>query len=229
MVRAVDVAGLAALQRQRRAELGHRVGQRTARHREIDHLGREQRSQPEVVGADPVHRGVVRVQPGVVVDVHAGQRLQFQQAVMDAAEQFAVFRVNTVAARPAAVEIRLFVEPPQAMLGCQRVADQDGQGTRQFVVLVVALEQAANSLPAGDFVAVLEHGHDQRLRPLTLQADQCGTVELLVECGRRSLQQTFGQVVEFGESRCGHAGRRSWSSSGGGQDTVIGSTKKGQT
>jgi hypothetical protein len=69
---------------------------------------------------------------------------------------------------------------------------------------VMAFEQPAQRLPAGDLVAVLQDGDEQRPFLLAGQGNQGGAVQLLVQCGCRPLQQPVGQVIEFCEFRRRH-------------------------
>ena len=104
-----------------------------------------------------------------------------------------------IAAGPAAVEVRLVFEPAQAMLCRQWVADQNEQGTWQFVKLVVALEEAANGFPAGDFISMLKYGNYQGAFITTLEMNQGGAVDLLIKSGRRALKKAFRYVVQLDE------------------------------
>ena len=144
------------------------------------------------------------VQPRVVVDIDHRQWLQFLHALVDLAEQTRVFTVTFIAAGPAAVEVRLVVEPAQALLCRQWVADQDEQGTWQFVKLVVALEEAANGFPAGDFISMLKHGDHQGALVTTLKVYQCGAINLLIQGRCRTLEKTIRYVIQLSEVQRNH-------------------------
>ena len=69
----------------------------------------------------------------------------------------------------------------------------------------MVFEETADGFPAGDFVSMLKHGDYQGTLVTTLEVDQGGPVELLIQSGCRALEKAFGQVIELFEVQRNHS------------------------
>ena len=63
----------------------------------------------------------------------------------------------------------------------------------------MVFQKSTDCFPAGDLVAMLEHGDEKWLPVLAFEVNQCRTIQHVVQGGSRALQQSVRNMVEFGK------------------------------
>jgi hypothetical protein len=159
------VAGLAAFDGQRGAERregGRLCSRQTA---EADDGAGKQQGKVQGRLVQPTDHAVVRIETGVVVNIDAGEEAARLHQAMNLAASRRV-PANPCAQSlpwPDAVVVGLIVEPTQTFTRGGDVADKNRQRPRQQP-LAVGTQHALQRDDAAVFVAVQEHGDEQRRR-----------------------------------------------------------------
>ena len=63
----------------------------------------------------------------------------------------------------------------------------------------MVFQKSTDCFPAGNLVAMLEHGDEKWLPVLAFEVNQCGTIQHMVQGGSRTFQQSVRNMVEFGK------------------------------
>lgn len=201
--RAVGLIGLAAFHGHRRAQLTHCHGLHAPGADEIDHGAGKQGGEMEEAAVEPVDAAIVRIQAGIVVHVDAGEYLLLAQQVDDLPHHPVFGTVARAAvvkfpAGPAAVVVRLTIEPALAVTRGGDVADKQDEGARQRLLRIVG-QHGLDRRQAGGLIAVQQHRHKQGLWPTAWQADEGRTGQDAIQLRGRAGQQAVGDVVKDGQ------------------------------
>ncbi len=197
-------AGLAALHRHRRTELGKGCRLHPLRPDEIDDDAREQRREMEKMRVESIYTGIVGIEPGVVMDIDAGKGTAPTHFVHDLAHDFALGILCGFATRPDAVVVRLMIEAPQSGTRGLEVADEERQCARQFGRMEF-FQHRLRCQPAGVLIAVQQYRHEQRSWPSSRQMNQCRSRENLVQTPGWQFKQTQRQRVVLGQHQISHS------------------------
>ncbi len=171
---------------------------------EIDDDARKQRGQMEEVRIEAVDARIVRIEPGVVVDIDAGEHPALVHFVHDLAHDFPIGILRGFAARPDPVVVGLVIEAPQPGTRRLDVADEQRHRTRQFDRLEL-FQHGLRRQPAGILVAVQQHRHEQRLWPPPWQMNQARARKQFVQAPGRQIEQTLGQRVVLRQHQISHS------------------------
>jgi hypothetical protein len=116
----------------------------------------------EKMRIETVDASIVRIEPGVVVDIDTGENPAPAHFIHDLAHDFALGILRGFAARPDPVEVGLVIEAPQSGTRRLEIADEQRHRSRQFGRLEL-FQHRLRRLPAGILVAMQQHRNEQRL------------------------------------------------------------------
>ncbi len=160
---------------------------------EMDHGAAEERAKLQRARVEAADASVIRVQPRVVVHVHARENMPPAHLLHHLRHHLVLWRVRPIRAWPHPVVVGLVNETANAQARGGNVADEDRQRPRQRP-LRVALEDDLGGEQPGVLVAVEQHRDEHRFGPLPRQMDERGPGENPVHLCRRGLQQARRDV-----------------------------------